>query len=210
MSAKPGTKPGSGDRQLQIIKVLAVAPATVGEIERVLGTRGQAVQVALNRLRHSGIIIRGESAVPHRTGKGRPPAKWILKVQPVAAVARVESEKATVALVPDRERVDWHLDNWAGWMHARDNKQDYPHKSAGLMGMGGESVDTFDIMCDAEDTKCAQVVDAIIDDLVAHERMALEHVHLASVFSFKRLDMETVYLTARRHVAFALRSRGIY
>lgn len=206
---KPGTKPGSGEREQQIIKALSVSPATKNELERIIGTRSSIIAKALDRLRRARIV--GITADTLRHGLRGPAArKWRLLLEADAAAARVEKEIAPVPLVDVKERVDWHLENWAGWMHARDTHQDFPPKSPGLMGGGGESVETFEIMCDSEDTKCAEIVDSIIDGLPIHERMALEHVHLAAVFRYKRMDMETVYLTARRHVAWTLRARGVY
>lgn len=70
------------------------------------------------------------------------------------------------------ERVEWHLWNWANWMHGglSSHLQDRHSASSGI-GKSGSS--DFDQMVGAEDARCAKATDRAIDDLPEYEKSAV-------------------------------------
>lgn len=105
------------------------------------------------------------------------------------------------------ERVEWHLNNWADWMQGERIGSSYRNRAAGgLRGYGGSD---FEQMVDAADARCAEAVNACIDDLPLVQSMAIHHFMLASVFRFERVDIAAAYSTAKLMLCRALPAKGI-
>lgn len=118
------------------------------------------------------------------------------------------------------DRITWHLENWAYWQRddssrtrsSLDDPERGAYSSRASGGMGVSSRSDFDSMCDAQDRRCADAVDAILwQECRPLEREAVTHLHLASVFRFARVGylVRDAYATARQKVGRGLDRRGI-
>ena len=103
-------------------------------------------------------------------------------------------------------RLEWHFRNWSLWMRKDAVTDGAPNKAAGCIG-GGYSR-TFDEMVEAADTRCAMILDALVNSLSHIERAAIYHKYLYAVFRGQHLDAATY--RARRKVAEWLVARGVY
>jgi hypothetical protein len=108
------------------------------------------------------------------------------------------------------QRLDWHLENWAEW-HFRHNKVGYGAPSRAGSGLGRSHRTTFEDMVESADTRCAEAVEASVDDLTPIERFAVHHVHLAAVYRFPReaRGHQEAYERARAKIKRGLGSRSI-
>jgi hypothetical protein len=94
---------------------------------------------------------------------------------------------------PKDKRLDDLLSNWSAWMRVGTVGRGYPTKIPGLRSVGGTD---FDTMVSDVDLKLARAIDALIDSLQPNHRVAIHHVHLASVWRL-RLPIEDLYPAAR-------------
>lgn len=110
----------------------------------------------------------------------------------------------------DDRRLDELLSLWERWMSSSQPYRElwYPDSACGCVG-GGYS-QSFEDMVEAGDLRAAEAVNGAIDSLSPVQQCAIFHVHLYSVFRFKRLDVEVVYLEAREALKVGLPSRGVY
>ena len=117
-----------------------------------------------------------------------------------------KKEEQTIGGMPEA-RLEFHFDNWRRWMRHDGVTDGYPGKAAGCVG-GGLS-QTFDDMVDAADTRCACIVDGVVNSLSPVERSAIYHKYLYAVFRFPR-GFEEAIAAARLKVAGMLVARGVY
>lgn len=113
-------------------------------------------------------------------------------------------------MAPDR--ITWHLENWAYWQSDRTVSmgRNYADRASG--GIGKSNRSDFDSMVDAADRRCADAVDAILqDECTPLERQVVTHLHLAAVFRFPRIGHSATeaYASARIKVGRGLDRRGI-
>ncbi|HEY1283005.1 MAG TPA: hypothetical protein VGE96_00870 [Steroidobacteraceae bacterium] len=108
------------------------------------------------------------------------------------------------------ERLTWHLENWAAWQRRADAICEGAPPRAGS-GLGRSHRRTFDEMVESADTRCAEAVEAILDDLPPLERFAIHHAHLAAVYRFHHHSArhEDLYASGRAKVKRGLSARGI-
>jgi hypothetical protein len=104
------------------------------------------------------------------------------------------------------ERADWHVDNWAQWMHGRGTGLGYPSRASGRMGKSGST--DFDQMVASADVRCAVAVDALIDGMTWTQRKAIYSVKLGNQWT-SPLPLDDVYQQALSDLAAALTRRGI-
>jgi hypothetical protein len=85
-----------------------------------------------------------------------------------------------------------HLANWADYMKQPTHKLGYPSQSLCMNGGGGSSDDEFEILCDEVDTRCAKIMDGIIDSISMPQRVAVNHVwlHVNHFYPTQDLDYE--------------------
>jgi len=107
--------------------------------------------------------------------------------------------------VGEHPRLDWHLENWAEWMHSGGTT----HLRCGTM-RGSSGSEDFDDMVQAEDRRVAQAVDACISSLAPSEQCAVRRVHLGEVWRGNREALELVYERARLGLSSLLRRRAIW
>jgi len=117
-----------------------------------------------------------------------------------------QKEEQTIGGMPEA-RLEWHFDNWRKWMRDGVLTEGYPAKSSGFIG-GGLSR-TFDEMVESADTRCAEIVDAVVNSLSSAQRAAVYHQYLYAVFRFPR-GFDDAIAAARLRVAVLLVQRGVY
>jgi hypothetical protein len=104
-----------------------------------------------------------------------------------------EMEAEAVNAEMSDSRLSWHLDNWGQWMRRGDSHHlGYPSHSVGFMNGISVSEDS-DECADAElDEKYARAMDAIIDSLDDHQRVALliSQGLQSAVFTYHRITYE--------------------
>lgn len=107
-------------------------------------------------------------------------------------------------------RVDWHLDNWRRWMRSGQEVDGHARSSSGVSD-GGTSKG-FDEMVEAEDRRCAKIVDAILDNLPPVERIAIyiERGIMGRVFEFKRMTFHQALVAGKNALARELARRGVW
>jgi hypothetical protein len=108
------------------------------------------------------------------------------------------------------ERVSWHLENWAEWQ-IRDERIGAGAPTKAGSGLGRTHRTTFEDMVDSADTRCAEAVEAALDDCTPLERFSVHHEHLAAVYRFPRAaaDHTRLYASAREKIKRGLGKRGI-
>lgn len=126
----------------------------------------------------------------------------------MSAVLAMEGSFAVKFGTP--ERVEWHLENWRRWMRSGQEVQGHARESQGLSD-GGTSKG-FDEMVEAEDRRCAKVVDAILDNLPPVERIAIymERRIMGRVFEFKRVTYHQALQSGKEAVGRELNRRGVW
>lgn len=106
------------------------------------------------------------------------------------------------------EAVIVELEDWARWMHGYRMKLGFPSKSVGLES--GYVSQTFEDMCDKEDSKRMIVVDCAVNDLESPTlKAAIHHRYLGTVIRFPRNNLPELLLEAHIAVHRNLRKRGI-
>lgn len=108
------------------------------------------------------------------------------------------------------ERVEFHLSNWRRWQRSGQEVDGYARESTGLSS-GGTSKG-FDEMVEAEDRRCAQIVDAILDNLPPVERIAIyiERRIMGRVFKFKRITYSQALTSGKMALGRELARRGVW
>lgn len=108
------------------------------------------------------------------------------------------------------ERVEWHLEVWRRWVRSGPAVDGHAKHSQGLSD-GGTSKG-FDEMVEAEDRRCAQSVDSILDNLPATQRIAIyvERGVMAKVFRFERVAYAKALADGKAAVGRELSRRGIW
>lgn len=108
------------------------------------------------------------------------------------------------------ERVEWQLDNWRRWMESGQEVDSLPGRSSGCSD-GGTSKG-FDEMVEAEDRRCAKVVDAILDNLPPVDRIAIyqERGITGRVFRFERKTYAQALIDGKAALSRELARRGVW
>lgn len=108
------------------------------------------------------------------------------------------------------ERVEWHLEVWRRWVRSGQEVQGHARESQ-CVSDGGTSK-SFDEMVESEDRRCAQAVDAILDNLPATQRIAIyvERGVMAKVFRFERVAYAKALADGKAAVGRELARRGIW
>jgi hypothetical protein len=126
----------------------------------------------------------------------------------MSAVLAMEGHCAVVFGTPDR--VEFHLANWARWMRTGQAVQGHASESCGLSS-GGTSKG-FDEMVESEDRRCAQIVDAVLDNLPPVQRIAI-YIHkgvMGRVFEFKRMTFHQALTEGKAALGRELSRRGVW
>jgi hypothetical protein len=128
----------------------------------------------------------------------------------MSAVLAMKFEGSRAVEFGTPARVDWHLDNWRRWMRSGQEVDGHSHQSAGLSD-GGTSK-SFDEMVESEDRRCAKVVDAILDNLPAPQRIAIyvERGIMGKVFRFERTTYEKAIELGKAALGRELARRGVW
>jgi hypothetical protein len=94
-----------------------------------------------------------------------------------------------------RDRLEYHLENWAHWMRSDREQLGYPRRSLMISSGGASSIDAFEIMCDEADAKAAKQIDALIDSLVSPQRVAINHhwLQVKHCYPTQEYDLEMAY-----------------
>lgn len=126
----------------------------------------------------------------------------------MGAVAAMEGSRAVDFGTPDR--VEFHLANWARWMRSGQEVDGHAGRSSG-MSDGGTSKG-FDEMAEAEDRRCARIVDVILDNLAAPLRMAIyiERRIMRQVTRFDSANYELNLRAAKATIGRELSRRGVW
>jgi hypothetical protein len=108
------------------------------------------------------------------------------------------------------ERIDWHLDNWSRWMRSGQEVDGHARESSGLSN-GGTSKG-FDEMVESEDRRCAQIVDAILDNLPPAHRISIymERGIMGRVFTFVRMTYSQALAEGKAALGRELARRGVW
>lgn len=108
------------------------------------------------------------------------------------------------------DRVEWHIENWRRWMRSGKEVDGFEHRACG-MSDGGTSKG-FDEMVEAEDRRCAKIVDAILDNLPPPQRIAI-YMHtgiMGRVFQFTRITYHQALTQGRGALGRELARRGVW
>lgn len=108
------------------------------------------------------------------------------------------------------DRIEFHLENWRRWMRSGQEVYGFDHRACG-MSDGGTSKG-FDEMVEAEDRRCAKVVDAILDNLPPVERIAIYMYKgiMGRVFEFKRITYHQALIQGKAALGRELTRRGVW
>jgi len=108
------------------------------------------------------------------------------------------------------ERIEWHLYNWRRWMRSGQEVDGHARESTGLSD-GGTSKG-FDEMVESEDRRCARVVDTILSNLPAPQRIAIyvERGIMGRVFRFERTTYEQALKEGKAALGRELARRGVW
>lgn len=126
----------------------------------------------------------------------------------MSAVIAMTGTRAVEFGTPDR--VDWHLENWRRWMRSGHEVNGHSGRSSGVSD-GGTSKG-FDEMAEAEDRRCAKIVDAILDNLPPTQRIAIyvERGIMGRVFKFERVTYEKALQLGKAALGRELARRGVW
>ncbi len=102
------------------------------------------------------------------------------------------------------DRVEWHLYNWSGWMHAAPKLgiERFPV-------LASNASQDFDEMCDQADQYAAKATDAAIEDLLPAEQAAVYRKWLDAVYQFPRHNFLDMYQSALKKLAPKLDAQGL-
>lgn len=99
-------------------------------------------------------------------------------------------------MVKDEARVRYYLQLWQEWQlndSTEIGRLGYPSKCLMLVSNGAAS---FEDMADSAESRAAQIVDTIIEDMEARFRLAIHHFHLAAVWGTKRANGKAEMMNA--------------
>jgi hypothetical protein len=105
------------------------------------------------------------------------------------------------------DRLMWQLENWRDWMQRDTHKLGYPSKSACMSSGGASGEDEFDVMCDECDSRCADVLDKIIDSISMAQRTAVNHAWLKVSNHYPTQELD--YLEAIENISRLADKRGL-
>lgn len=108
------------------------------------------------------------------------------------------------------DRVEWHLENWRRWMRSGQEVRGHATESLGLSS-GGTSKG-FDEMAEASDRRCAQIVNAVLDNLPPTDRIAIyiECKLMGRVFTFNRKTFHQALMDGKLALGRELSRRGVW
>lgn len=108
--------------------------------------------------------------------------------------------------------LDWHLQNWADWMHQKDLPDGYPHNSCCGIVQNFTTVDLDnDYTYDHLDTDLAHRTNAVIDSLPPAQRAAVYRKYgVTAAFRFERDNYADLLVLARAAILIGLRRRGVW
>lgn len=108
------------------------------------------------------------------------------------------------------DRVEWQLENWRRWMRSGQEVDALPGRSSGVSD-GGTSKG-FDEMVEAEDRRCAKIVDSILDNLPPVQRIAIytERGIMGRVFRFVRVTYHQALTEGKAALGRELARRGVW
>lgn len=114
----------------------------------------------------------------------------------LAPNAQIDENQRLRRLVP--VRADFHLENWGHWRKSYAGVRGYSKRSAGLSSGGISGEDSFDHLCESIDEYSAEVSDVIIDELTITQRIVIQHVYEAAVWSFARGNLDSILIEAAK------------
>jgi hypothetical protein len=119
-------------------------------------------------------------------------------------------EGSTAVQFGTPDRVVWHLWNWTRWMRSGQAVDGHAWRSSGCSD-GGTSK-SFDEMVEGEDRRCAKVVDAILDNLPAPQRIAIymEQGIVGRAFRFERTTYAQALGQGKAALGRELARRGVW
>lgn len=102
-------------------------------------------------------------------------------------------------------RVQWHLENWTEWMQGLKVGSGYRNRaSGGFLCQGSRD---FDAMVATADARCAEAVNACIDDLPTEQQMAVYYRMLGTRTSPENVTL--AFEQARETLSREIPGRGI-
>ncbi len=90
----------------------------------------------------------------------------------------------------NRDRLEWHLENWMGWMHGAGVRLGFPKESLLIVSGTDSCEDAFDIMCEESDSIAAKTMDAMIESLGQPEKVAVHHHWLRTKHFYPTQEMD--------------------
>ena len=113
-------------------------------------------------------------------------------------------------IITDNERkVKEALEIWAEWMSHDDEKLGYPSHSLVVLSGGGAWGNYIEDQKVEFDQKTAEAVDALYDSLTTSQRIAIDHFHIAAVWTSNRTNIADDYAHALMRIEIGLRDRGL-
>lgn len=105
------------------------------------------------------------------------------------------------------DRAEWHLWNWANWMHGGLSG----HLRIAPSSSSAAQVDNadFDRMVTEADDRCAKATDSAIDGLTPTEKAAVYAKHLRGQWAASQTVLDAYYTLARLQVGRTLERKGI-
>jgi hypothetical protein len=104
------------------------------------------------------------------------------------------------------DRIEWHLENWANWMHAKP-RMGFDKKSTVLASSSSRD---FDEMCEEADLYAARATNAAIENLTPAEQAAIERKwDICGVWNFKRQNFLEVYWSGLKKLGPMLDAQGL-
>lgn len=108
------------------------------------------------------------------------------------------------------DRIEFHLENWRRWMRSGQEVDGFASRSSGTSD-GGTSKG-FDEMVEAEDRRCAKIVNAILHNLPPAQRIAIyqEQGITGRVFRFERTTYAAALSAGKAALGRELSRRGVW
>ena len=108
--------------------------------------------------------------------------------------------------IEEYQEVGRALDNWARWSRASNSNIGYPKKAIMLNGGGGYK--TTDDFCAEVDRHAAEVMDALIHDLITYHRQAVYNRWLDCKYVLR--EYEHLLMQAYDVLESGMRRRGLF
>lgn len=90
----------------------------------------------------------------------------------------------------NRDRLEWHLENWRDYMQGDSSKLGAPTHSLVFVSGGTSTKDSFEIMCEKMDIANAREIDIIIDGLKPPQVVAIHHHWLQTKHCYPTQEMD--------------------